>query len=107
MSDEGIKDLVKQKYGQAALRVTAIGTTSCCGDASSRSDCDPVTSNLYAQDQTAELPEKAVAASLGCGNPTALAELTAGETVLDLEAESTCCCRRSAWGRRAKRMAWT
>jgi SAM-dependent methyltransferase len=84
MSDEGIKDLVKQKYGQAALRVTATGTTSCCGDASSRSGCDPVTSNLYAQDQTAELPEKAVAASLGCGNPTALAELTAGETVLDL-----------------------
>src|SRR6184192_4394939 len=83
MSDESIKDLVKQKYGQAALRVTAIGSTSCCG-ASSSSSCDPVTSNLYAQEQTAELPEKAVAASLGCGNPTALAELTAGETVLDL-----------------------
>src|SRR3989475_728279 len=83
MSDETIKDLVKQKYGQAALRVTAIGSTSCCG-ASSSSSCDPVTSNLYAQEQTAELPEKAVAASLGCGNPTALAELTAGETVLDL-----------------------
>src|SRR5439155_1378614 len=82
MSDETIKDLVKQKYGQAALRVTAIGSTSCCG-ASSSSSCDPVTSNLYAQEQTAELPEKAVAASLGCGNPTALAELTAGETVLD------------------------
>jgi len=83
MSDESIKDLVKQKYGQAALRVTAIGSTSCCG-ASSTSSCDPVTSNLYAQDQTAELPETAVAASLGCGNPTALAELTVGETVLDL-----------------------
>src|SRR5438445_13121717 len=81
MSDETIKDLVKQKYGQAALRVTAIGSTSCCG-ASSSSSCDPVTSNLYAQEQTAELPEKAVAASLGCGNPTALAGLTAGETVL-------------------------
>ena len=83
MSDETIKDLVKQKYGQAALRVTAIGSTSCCG-ASSSSSCDPVTSNLYPQEQTAEVPEKAVAASLGCGNPTALAELTAGETVLDL-----------------------
>src|SRR6059036_3270216 len=83
MSDESIKDLVKQKYGQAALRVTAIGSTSCCG-ASSTSSCDPVTSNLYAQDQTAELPETAVAASLGCGNPTAVAELHAGETVLDL-----------------------
>src|SRR5438094_1513193 len=83
MSDESIKDLVKQKYGQAALRVTAIGSTSCCG-ASSTSSCDPVTSNLYAQDQTADLPTEAVAASLGCGNPTALAELSAGETVLDL-----------------------
>jgi len=83
MSDETIKDLVKQKYGQAALRVTAIGSTSCCG-ASSSSSCDPVTSNLYAQEQTAELPEKAVAASLGCGNPTALADLRPGETVLDL-----------------------
>src|SRR5438309_5891920 len=83
MSDETIKDLVKQKYGQAALRVTAIGSTSCCG-ASSSSSCDPVTSNLYAQEQTAELPVEAVLASLGCGNPTALAQLTAGETVLDL-----------------------
>src|SRR6266550_255694 len=83
MSDETIKDLVKQKYGQAALRVSAIGSTSCRG-ASSSSSCDPVTSNLYAQEQTAELPEQAVAASLGCGNPTALAELTPGETVLDL-----------------------
>src|SRR5207249_9345641 len=83
MSDETIKDLVKQKYGQAALRVTAIGSTSCCG-ASSSSSCDPVPSNRYAQEQTAELPETAVAASLGSGNPTALAELTAGETVLGL-----------------------
>jgi SAM-dependent methyltransferase len=84
MSDEGIKDRVKEKYGQAALRVIATGATSCCGSASSGSGCDPVTSNLYGQDQTAELPEQAVAASLGCGNPTALAELTPGETVLDL-----------------------
>jgi arsenite methyltransferase len=83
MSDDTIKDLVKQKYGQAALQVTAIGSTSSC-DGSSTSSCDPVTSRLYAEDQTADLPEKAVAASLGCGNPTALAELTAGETVLDL-----------------------
>ena len=84
MSDEGIKDRVKEKYGQAALRVIATGAASCCGSASSGSGCDPVTSNLYGQDQTAELPEQAVAASLGCGNPTALAELTPGETVLDL-----------------------
>src|SRR6266850_2800141 len=84
MSDEGIKDRVKEKYGQAALRVIATGTTSCCGSTSSASSCDPVTSNLYDHDQTADLPEQAVAASLGCGNPTALAELAAGETVLDL-----------------------
>ena len=82
MSDEGLKDRVREKYGQAALRVVS-GTTSCCGSAS-RSNCDPVTSNLYGLDQTSDLPEQAVAASLGCGNPTALAELTPGETVLDL-----------------------
>jgi arsenite methyltransferase len=84
MSDDDIRDRVKEKYGQAALRVIASGATSCCGSASSRSGCDPVTSNLYGQDQTADLPEQAVAASLGCGNPTALAELRPGETVLDL-----------------------
>src|SRR5438105_3511538 len=85
MSDEGLKDLVKQKYGLAALRVTAAtGTTSCCASTASGSSCDPVTSNLYGLDQTADLPEQAVAASLGCGNPTALAQLSPGETVLDL-----------------------
>jgi len=83
MSDEGVRDLVKQKYGQAALRV-ATGATSCCGGASSESACDPVTSNLYATAETADLPREAVAASLGCGNPTALAGLAPGETVLDL-----------------------
>jgi ubiquinone/menaquinone biosynthesis C-methylase UbiE len=80
MADDGIKELVKEKYGQAALRVTG-GGSACCGSTSS---CDPVTSNLYAEGQTAELPQEAVAASLGCGNPTALAELKPGETVLDL-----------------------
>jgi len=84
MSDEGIKDRVREKYGQAALRVTTTGATSCCGSASSRSSCDPVTSNLYTAGETAQLPDSAVAASLGCGNPTALAELEPGETVLDL-----------------------
>jgi arsenite methyltransferase len=83
MSDERIRDLVKEKYGQAALRVIGDGA-SCCGTASARGSCDPVTSNLYGQEQTADLPTEAVAASLGCGNPTALAELSAGETVLDL-----------------------
>jgi arsenite methyltransferase len=83
MSDEGVRDLVKQKYGQAALRVVS-GETSCCGSTTSQGCCDPVTSNLYGTAETAELPREAVAASLGCGNPTALAELKPGETVLDL-----------------------
>ena len=82
MSDD-IKAAVKQKYGQAALRVTS-GGTSCCGSTSSRGACDPVTSNLYGQGETADLPQEAVLASLGCGNPTTLAQLAPGETVLDL-----------------------
>ena len=79
-----IKEVVKEKYGQAALRVNA-GGSSCCG-ASAALDgcCDPITSNLYDASQTGELPEEAVLASLGCGNPTALAQLRAGEIVLDL-----------------------
>jgi arsenite methyltransferase len=83
MSDEGVRDLVKQKYGQAALRVVS-GETSCCGGSTSQTSGDPVTSNLYETAETADLPREAVAASLGCGNPTALAELKPGETVLDL-----------------------
>ena len=83
MADDSIKELVKLKYGQAALRVSS-ADASCCGTASTGGSCDPVTSGLYADGQTAELPPEAVAASLGCGNPTALAELKPGETVLDL-----------------------
>ena len=81
-----IKDVVKEKYGQAALRVVSGEGSACCG--SSPSSCcsggDPITSDLYDQLQKAELPEAAVLASLGCGNPTALAELRPGEVVLDL-----------------------
>jgi arsenite methyltransferase len=79
-----IKETVREKYGQAALRVTT-GGSSCCG-ASAALDgcCDPITSNLYDTTQTGELPQEAVLASLGCGNPTALAPLNPGETVLDL-----------------------
>ncbi len=84
MADQDIRETVKQKYGQAALRVTTSGDTSCCGSASSRGTCDPVTGNLYQADETAGIPAEAVAASLGCGNPTALAQLSPGETVLDL-----------------------
>jgi len=79
-----IKEIVKDKYGQAALRVTS-GGSSCCGAAAALDGCcDPITTNLYDAAQKGELPENAVLASLGCGNPTALAELKPGETVLDL-----------------------
>jgi arsenite methyltransferase len=79
-----IKGVVREKYGQAALRVSS-GGSSCCGAAAALDGCcDPITSNLYDATQTGELPETAVLASLGCGNPTALAELKPGETVLDL-----------------------
>jgi arsenite methyltransferase len=80
-----IKETVKEKYGQAALRATA-GGSSCCGASARLDGCsaDPITSNLYDANQTGQIPEAAVRASLGCGNPTALARLNAGETVLDL-----------------------
>jgi arsenite methyltransferase len=78
-----IKDVVKEKYGQAALRAQS-GEISCCGPRSASDGCDPITSNLYDALQTGTLPEEAVRASLGCGNPTALAQLHEGETVLDL-----------------------
>jgi len=79
-----IKEIVKEKYGQAALRVRW-GGSSCCG-ASAAPDgcCDPITSNLYDALQAGAVPEEAVLASLGCGNPTALVQINAGETVLDL-----------------------
>jgi SAM-dependent methyltransferase len=78
-----VKEQVREKYGQAALRV-ATGGNSCCGASPATDCCDPITSNLYDAAQTDELPEAAVLASLGCGNPTALAQLNAGEVVLDL-----------------------
>jgi ubiquinone/menaquinone biosynthesis C-methylase UbiE len=80
-----VKDVVKQKYGAAAERVAQGGGTSCCGgSAAAPEQWDPITSNLYDQAQAADVPAAAMLASLGCGNPTALAELKAGETVLDL-----------------------
>ena len=79
-----VKEIVREKYGQAALRVKS-GGSSCCGaTAASSLSCDPITSNLYDVAQTTLLPEEAVLASLGCGNPTALAQLNPGEVVLDL-----------------------
>ncbi len=84
IEERELKDVVKEKYGQAALRVAGGQEASCCESASSRGAADPITSDLYGCGETAELPETAVAASLGCGNPTALAELHEGEVVLDL-----------------------
>src|SRR5579884_3731614 len=80
-----LKEIVKEKYGEAARRVTTGGVNGCCG-ANSALDgcCDPITSNLYDEAQAGEIPEAALKASLGCGNPTALAQLNPGETVLDL-----------------------
>jgi SAM-dependent methyltransferase len=85
MDSTNIKETVKEKYGQAALRVTQGGGSSCCGAApSGESACDPITSNLYDAAQAGQIPAAALEASLGCGNPTALAKLSPGEVVLDL-----------------------
>ena len=83
MESSNIKEAVKEKYGQAALRATT-GGSSCCGASPSSGCNDPITSNLYDALQANEIPEEAMLASLGCGNPTALAKLMPGETVLDL-----------------------
>ena len=81
---DGIKDVVRHKYGEAAVQARSgvkpgcgCGTSACC-------DADPITSNLYDDDQAGAIPPAALLASLGCGNPTALADLQPGETVLDL-----------------------
>lgn len=84
MVSADIKEVVKEKYGQAALRVKS-GGSSCCGaTAASGLGCDPITTNLYDSSQMHQIPEEALLASLGCGNPTALAKLNPGEVVLDL-----------------------
>src|SRR5271165_3607817 len=84
MNEANIRDAVREKYGSAALRVTT-GGSSCCGAApASDSGIDPITANLYDAGQACQIPAEAMLASLGCGNPTALAKLNPGETVLDL-----------------------
>ena len=84
MTEPNIRDVVKEKYGSAALRVTT-GGSSCCGATPATScGCDPITSHLYDAAQSGQIPAEAMLASLGCGNPTAFAKLNAGETVLDL-----------------------
>jgi arsenite methyltransferase len=82
MGSDDIKQLVKEKYAEAALRVKS--GSACCGSTTSNACGDPITSNIYESEQAAQLPQEAWHASLGCGNPTALANLNAGETVLDL-----------------------
>jgi SAM-dependent methyltransferase len=80
-----VKDIVKEKYGQAAVRARTGAANACCGgSAAADGCCDPITSNLYDAGQEGEVPELALKASLGCGNPTALAELKPGQVVLDL-----------------------
>jgi len=83
MSSSDIKTVVKEKYGEAALRVKT-GGSSCCGSTSTTGCADPIISNLYDGTQAGQIPEEALLASFGCGNPTALANLNAGEVVLDL-----------------------
>ena len=84
MNASEIKDVVKEKYGQAATRART-GKSCCCGSGSAADSCsDSITANLYTADESGCVPEEALLASLGCGNPTALAKLNPGETVLDL-----------------------
>jgi arsenite methyltransferase len=84
MSASDIKEAVKEKYGQAALRVKSGGSACCGATAASGQGRDPITSNLYNSSQAGQVPEDAMHASLGCGNPTALVKLNPGEVVLDL-----------------------
>jgi arsenite methyltransferase len=83
MAEPNIREAVKEKYASAAQRATT-GGSSCCGATAACGSADPITSNLYDAAQAGQIPEEAMLASLGCGNPTALAKLNAGETVLDL-----------------------
>jgi arsenite methyltransferase len=84
VSSDALKTTVREKYGQAARRASAGARSGCCGGGCGTDMVDPITSNLYPLAETATLPTEAVLASLGCGNPTALAELKEGEVVLDL-----------------------
>jgi arsenite methyltransferase len=84
MDSANIREVVREKYGQAALRVTS-GGSSCCGaTAASGLGCDPITANLCNNSQAQQVPQEALLASLGCGNPAALAQINPGDVVLDL-----------------------
>src|SRR5688500_10376592 len=81
-----VREVVKEKYGQAALRVKRGEGNGCCGAGTAfNGSCDPITSNLYGDGEPGAFPEESLKSSLGCGNPTAVAKLNAGETVLDLD----------------------
>ena len=89
IAPDALREEVRAKYAAQALRVAETGAGSCCGGSGAASCCgstasDPITGDLYGSDDAAAVPGAALAASLGCGNPTALAELRPGETVLDL-----------------------
>jgi SAM-dependent methyltransferase len=84
MSEADIKQIVRDKYARAALKVTSRSAEGCSGATGSGGECDPITRGIYDAAEVAAVPDAAVAASLGCGNPTALADLEPGETVLDL-----------------------
>jgi len=84
VTGSGIRDTVREKYGEAAKRVTEGKQAECCASSCCGGSADPISSELYSEAETSVVPEGAVLASLGCGNPTALAELKEGETVLDL-----------------------
>ncbi len=84
MNPQDVRETVKSRYAQAALQVIRSGRSTCCGTAASPEAWDPITSNLYEASDRAQVPQEAVAASFGCGNPVALAQLRPGETVLDL-----------------------
>ena len=83
-ADGSVREMVREKYGAAALRAAEGQRSGCCGAGAEQSCCDPITSGVYSAAETACLPDTAVLASLGCGNPTALADLREGEVVLDL-----------------------
>ena len=108
MDNENIKEVVRDKYAHAALRA-ASGKSSCCGTSpASINGCDPITAKLYGENETSTIPEKALRASLGCGNPTALAKLQPGETVLDPAPAVALmsCSRRNEWDQLAKPTGW-
>ena len=111
MSTENVKEIVKGKYGNAALRVTSGAGNSCCDQDRSGLDgaSDPITSNLYNEMEEGEVPDTAIKASIGCGNPTALAELKPGEIVLDLGSGEAlmCCFQLAASARQGKHLVST